>query len=465
VSRELGPYQREPSAIFYLACFFCLMPYVGPNILVSSDVQPYAALVCFVALLFVFNRLTFRVPASMAPVVFMSILSSISWLLNIFIYQDDLISATRSLWGYYTSLFVIVFVWTYKAEIILTDSLIKVMDFCLILTFIGFILQILGLNFVVQFFTSRAVFDLGTLSARGLTSFYPEQSRVSEQMLIFLVIYMLLGKLNKTRSAALLIFSIVSFSGQFVVGFLQLILAFFASLSLALLAVKRNIKKSTLLLFISLIVVVVGSIVLNQKIVALVALLELPSRFVSALANLMESPLALLNDKNAQIKFSGIIYAFVAPFSDPLAFDISAETRIRFIEGVFVEASRVAQEIFDIKLYITGRPYTAIGQWGIHFGLFGFLLSAIFLFTMLYSSWRARKVLHLVVGFACCFVLWQLLMLKLPLVNPTLWFAVGILIFRYKFVRSGSESGLEQKGYSGCCGPSSTQLDSDHANN
>lgn len=414
--------------LFYSAIFLCLMPYLGPPELLPTDVQPYAVLVAVLAVIGRTTYVTERVPTVILPVFVISLFAFLSSLFLIVVDQSDIFPVVRSLWGYLTQLAILVFVWIYKDEILRVDSVARFLDVCLIVIFIGFLFQVFGLEILVQAVTSRAEFGLESFSSRGFSSFHPEQSRVSEQMLLFGVFYILLSKLTVRRALTLSFFGLISFAGQSVVSLLQIIFATSLALMIAFITSSVIVGKSNrVYLLLGFGVMTVAAIFL-PTILNVSNDLGLPSRFVAALRNLSESPLALLNDRNAQIKFSGFIYAVAAPFGDPTVFDILAETRWRFYENVYPVGVAFSNYIFDVVLFQTQRPYTAIGQWSVHFGLIGSIFIILFLVLLFRICWNVtdkRARFRMIISY---FILVQLLFLKLPLSQPTLWLVVGVLV-------------------------------------
>ena len=106
------------------------------------------------------------------------------------------------------------------------ETIYKVIDWVLIITFLGMLLNLLNLNWIIQIFVNRALYDSVNDSARGLTSFDPEQSRISEQMGLIFFVYLLLGALNKKRLFFVILAGGLSFAAQFAVVSLELLISF-----------------------------------------------------------------------------------------------------------------------------------------------------------------------------------------------------------------------------------------------
>lgn len=414
--------------LFNIAIFLCAMPYLGPSGLLPTDIQPYAVTAAVLAILVRPKFSLAAVHVTILPVISISIFAAISAFWLIFTSEDHVFPILRSLWGYLTQSIILVFVWIYRREMTSSKRVTRILDICMLIIFSGFILQAFGLNNIIQALTSRAVFSYEALSARGFTSFHPEQSRVSEQMLLFGIIYLMLNELTIKRTFLLFAFGFMSFAGQFLVSFLQIIFAFLAVIAIAIvtsgvLVRVRNFAFS----FLGLLVLLFGYNFLAE-IFQLASDLGLPDRFTVALNRLSQSPFALLEDKNAQIKFSGFIYALAAPVGDPGIFDVLAYSRQQFGEKVYPIGNGFIKLFADVHLAKPSRPYTAIGQWSIHFGVLG-LLFVFFFFTFVFGTvWKVRDRGERLKFLFIFFVLAQLMFLKLPLSNPALWLATGILI-------------------------------------
>lgn len=414
------------SALFGSALFFIVLPYIGPSGILPTDIQPWGVVFAVLAVCFRINQLSNLMPKLFIPVFLIFTLASASAAINMLLSPHEGFLNLRAFWGYFTAFIILVYIYLYRNEALNMNLIAYIVDLCLIVILIGFFLQAAGYNNVVQAVTSRAVFDFDRLAARGFTSFHPEQSRVSEQMLLYLVIYLLIGKLNAYRCVILLVFSILSFAGQFFVSLMQLILALTLSYGIFLFNLKQARLKR---LPASILIIVMISVFFFYGLGSQVAkITDVPTRFTTALSLVSESPFSVLEDRNAQIKFSGFLYAIIVPVANPLEFDILADTREKFRTDVYATSASFSRDVLNVPLYRTARPYTAIGQWGIHFGMLGLIILIsflVFLFKSCCEQVLRSGKFNVLIAF---FILAQLSLLKLPLANPTLWFAVGLLI-------------------------------------
>lgn len=439
--------------LFSIAIFLCAMPYLGPSGLLPTDVQPYAAVTAGLAILARPKLSLSAVPKTILPVAIISLFATASAFWLIFKGEGEIFNVLRSFWGYLSQLVILVFVWLYRSEVVSSEKVVRILDICMLLVLLGFFLQALGFQSLIQALTSRAIFTHEALSSRGFTSFHPEQSRVSEQMLLFGVMYLMLNALTIKRTFLIFVFSLISFAGQFFVSVLQVVFSLLLIGLIVIIAPRLRVRRSMLVVILFTFIALFGIFALLPEILGGATKLGAPDRFTAALKNLLQSPFALIEDKNAQIKFSGLIYALTAPIGAPGTFDILFSSRPEFIQNVVPVGEALLDFVFGVPLFQTERPYTAIGQWTIHFGLVGFIFALSFFVLVFRVVWKAtvrRQQFNLLLAF---FVLAQLLLLKLPLSHPTLWLVTGILIVTASSGTSSSEDFIARPTESTRCWP------------
>ena len=192
--------------------FFALMPYIGVSVL-PSDTQPIAFVIATfgVGLLLVGSRL--RLAYLTLPLLVMALLATVSLILRAGSDDVGYIWLARSYYGY-ASAPVIVMFFLYYLRVLRQEEIARAIDVALAVVFVGFLLNALGLSWIIQGFVNRAVFPGFVVGARGLASFFAEQSNISEQMAMFFFCYLLTGQVTKRRVAAIVTASVFSAAGQ-----------------------------------------------------------------------------------------------------------------------------------------------------------------------------------------------------------------------------------------------------------
>ncbi|PTB86713.1 hypothetical protein C9939_03360, partial [Pseudidiomarina aestuarii] len=312
--------------IYSAFLFFTLMPYIGIGYL-PSDVQPIAIILAAIIVSLELIKSNFKL-SSIGLILFIPIiLATVSILLYLFdVYQVELgfIKIVRVIAAYSTPFLIV------SASLILLmrisfEKIKKTLDVILVITCFGFFINFLGLTEVIQLFVSRAIFD-SDLSARGFTSFYPEPSRISEQMALYLCVYLSIGALTLKRLFLISVISLMSFSGQFFVMFSIVLLSFIFSL---LFSVEWLRYKSSAWNMAKFFVPSVLSIILlvqfSDEVLSHLIELGIPVRGASAvLAIVNEGSRALSNDYGAIIKLSGVVYSLSTIASAPMNFQVSS---------------------------------------------------------------------------------------------------------------------------------------------
>jgi len=429
-----GVAPRHHLVLVSLPIFFSLHPYIGLPIL-PSDIQPLAISFCVLAIFVRAFSHSLALPKLILPALIMLVLALVSFFVELILVQEKpLLHMVRHLVGYVTPVVILTYIYMFQ-DILFSRETTKLIDFCLFFAFIGFLLQMLGLNSIIQIFINRAVFDGLVGSARGLTGFNPEQSRVSEQLLLFGILYSSLGSLTRGRIALLLIGGALSFAGQYLASVFQVLLGVVvASLCYFAYKPKLFLRITFYIGSAAFFFTVILPLVL-PNLLELMSRWGLPGRFIG-LANLYldNGVLGLLTDKNAAIKLSGLVAAAATILYKPFNFQLSAEASDVFVQGIEQYAIFVTSNLYGGQTYFSvERVYSALGVWVVHFGVFGLFLSFWLLikgFTMLGNA-KAKKLSEL----TCFFILLQLLFLKIPLANPTLWFAFGVLTLGSSYKR------------------------------
>ena len=169
--------------IFRLAIFLVLFPEIG-LIRLPSDAQPYFLIVILLGLSSNFMRNN-NFSLILLPFVFILILSIGSFITSIF-NTNDVFTLFRSLFGYVSSFIVLLFLFRYR-EYFTSRIMIPILDFSVKFIYLGFVLNLMGLNRVVQLFINRSEFRFD--GARGLVSFYSEQSNMVTACFVIVFLY------------------------------------------------------------------------------------------------------------------------------------------------------------------------------------------------------------------------------------------------------------------------------------
>jgi hypothetical protein len=415
--------------VYDITFIFILLPYIGISIL-PSDTQPFAVLFSLLSLV-ALDIMTSKtlLPKWIFPILVMSMLAIIAFLLSLFINDEiSFLNSIRALYGYLTPLIISLFVYRYL-KVYKDSNISKYADIVLIITFFGFLLNVLGLTEIIQIFVNRSIEGGLIETSRGLTSFYPEQSRISEQMGILLFIYILENKLTKKRIFALFTAGFLSFAGQFYIVILQIIISYTLAKIVTIKSLKSFILKRYVIGFFSSLLII--SILINIEDFAFLLInLGFPSRGTTAFLNLLDSGInGLSSDRGALIKSSGVIFMLTSIVERPFSFEIFSIVT-DFDSSYFDTFMKIQTFIFQNNSIAYGeRVYSALGTWVVNFGLIG-LIATISLIFKMYSPFR--KIIepkNFSIIFAIIF-LSIILFLKIPLANPTIWLLYVLIQFR-----------------------------------
>lgn len=401
-----------------LTLFFILMPYIGLGFL-PSDTQPLALI--FSALLTLSLILEKRrIPAESLPILSVLLLALVAALLSL---NKDFLTVARALAAHATPFFVFVFCY-YFFKKNGSPRIVKVIDFSLFVVFIGFFLNVVGATGLIQLFVGRAIFE-SSLHARGFTSFFPEQSRVSEQLSFFFICYMVLGSLSVKRAGLLLLGAFISFSGQFFIIVIFLSLSFFSGIYLYSWSSRRVSRSEFLFLFIAPFAGFFLFMLLPNFLDFIVSL-GMPARGATAVKNLLEQGAhGLSNDVGAIIKLTGFVLILAVLFEKPLNFEIASASSGSFWQDVLPSYAFIQNLIFGNQGVITAPyVYSSIGTWIVDFGVLGAVSAFVFI-SMSFKRVSLSNNYYVIVGFLFVLIM---AFVKMPLANPTIWLVFALIV-------------------------------------
>ena len=139
-----------------------------------SDTQPVAFIVAAigVGLLPVGSRL--RVSYLLLPLVVMALLATVSLILRGAFDDIGYIWLIRSYYGYASAPVIVTF-FLYYLRVLRQEEIAHAIDVALVVVFVGYLLNALGLTWMIQGVVNRSLFPDG-VGLRGMPGFFPEMS-------------------------------------------------------------------------------------------------------------------------------------------------------------------------------------------------------------------------------------------------------------------------------------------------
>ena len=409
---------------FYLLIIFTLLnPYIGLSIF-PSDTQPFAVLFSFVYIVFYFyykNKIYF--PRVVLPFLALLLFSIFSFLIKIFAIKADFIDNLRYLYSYITPVSIILFVYTLKNKLNFVKLTKNSVDIFIFFCFLGFFFNLFDID-IPKYFVNRAKFE-DISHGRGLTGFFPEQSRVSEQCSMIFFIYYLVVGVSLRRFFCLFLIANLSFAGQFFIQLFFIFLSFVCAQFILRQRLKSLFIKSFLLLCVSL-----CSYYLFINLADLLVNLGVPSRGVVAIKIVLTHGLyGWSEDSGIIIKVSGLFSMISAILSVPLNFQLGSFSNPEFIDTISTNYSQVQNFVFNNpNPKIPSRVYSALGLYIVDYGIIG-LFAVFYILIFLFNGLRKRKF---IIIWSSIFLLFCLFV-KLNLANPTLWFLFALIHFKFSF--------------------------------
>lgn len=387
------------------ALFFILLPYVGIAAL-PSDIQPFAVL--FSVFYLLISRSTFSKNEIM--VIMLVILSLILAILNTAIfYELSFINIFRYSFGYITPIVIYAYV---KNNNFTHDQIKKTLDYILAILMIGYIVNYMGLTYLIQPFVNRAIYDAE--GVRGFTSFFPEQSIVATQLFFYAFIYYIFNCLNRFRLLIIIFFALLSLSGQ---TFINLI-AFSLCLGIYYSIVKFRIKY-----FFYLTIFIV--FIVNVDLISIGNYLNLPMRGLVVITDFYDQGLQfLLIDQGIVYKLSGLIYGVAGIFDLNLIPSIYKTHYLEMLNTSYLEF--ICYELLNLNsVVVPHNPYSIFGSISYDFGLYGLLvLLSLFFYTLSDLYLAGIKTSFIIILFFMLF----LFFVHSFIAQPTFWFIVFLIL-------------------------------------
>lgn len=419
-----------------LAIFFLLMPYIGYGGL-PSDVQPFAMAFALLAMAFlVVQRKPMVCSWALSGTFCVLLCALVSLIATLAIDEvsvdNKFIVLARALYGYLTPVVVFCYV-----SLVISSRLpanwVAICDFIIGITLLGFLMNIIGLTEIIQIFVSRAGFEGGLGGNRGLTSFYPEQSRVSVQAVYLAIIYLWQGRLNALRISLLLLCGLLSFAGQFFINIIVLIIA------ICMVSIVRTLKSGTLKLWIlgaQVFGVVVASTILyiaTNHAEYLISL-GLPSRGINAIANISESGINYIgSDHGLLFKISGLIQGIAILIIDPFRFQISTSAYFIYDENLFNLYREILISWISAEYYPTPiKSFSVFGSYVSDFGVLGLCVIGLIIYKPISILLRDDdERIYSFISFSLV-MMFYLLLVRSNTSDPTFWVCWAILIYGTK---------------------------------
>jgi hypothetical protein len=407
--------------------FLSVMPYIGVSSL-PSDIQPLSLIVACAGVgllvLSVPSRIR-HVPWLVVPLCVMALLATISLVFRIVAQDIEYMWLVRSYYGYIAAPVIFTF-FVHYLRMLESKDIARALDVALGVVFAGYILNALGLTWIIQAVVNRAIF-VGFDHGRGFTSFFAEQSFISIQMAFLLFCYLLVGRLTKPRLVAVVIAASLSAAGQMFVTLGEVLLAYVLMIGVVAL-VGRGIRVRWLTRL-GLAAIVIALFLMYQDVVAQVAnRAGLPTRGITVVSKLIETgPAYIGQDTGVFYRIAGVLQAGATLVENPLNFRLAAASDLDFRETIQPTYAWLSLALFDDSTPVYSRRVSSsLGTWIIEFGVVGLLAAVSFIVMLIRRGVRADRTRSQPVLWAILFFV-QVLFLAVPLANPSLWLLAGLI--------------------------------------
>ena len=393
--------------LFKLIVLLIIFPEVG-LIRFPSDTQPYFFIFSILAIFIGYKRLK-NFDFLLFPFLVILIFATISFIITTF-NTINLFPLFRSYFGYLSSFTILLYLFIYK-DLYNAKNLTPVFDFCIFIIYLGFLLNLVGLNWFVQLFVNRAEFRLDGI--RGLVSFYSEQSNMVSVCFIMFFSYLHIGSLNKMRGFALFSAIILSASGQAILELIFVVLFYLVSLFIIFFSNKKIAIKNIIYFIIPISITFILFLLFKN--------LDLNFRAFKVFSNFtLDTGLYILgSDYSTTWKVQGLFLAIATMISTPFNFQISSLTETNAFENLNLVHSKIYEFVFGVSNPKFGdRVYSAFGTWIVDFGLYGFVLYIIFLMYFFKRTIFNKKIDAILIT-SVFYVLYSSL-LKISLSFPTI---------------------------------------------
>lgn len=404
-----------------LIVFFVIMPYIGYGGL-PTDVQPVAFVLCVAAIpLLVYHR-ALHIPKPALLCIAVLFLSVVGFFAGTAFAERDLFFDARAIFGHLSSIVILV-VFASCLVLLPATRVAGIADATLALIYVGFVLNILDLTEWIQVVVARAEFEWFDDQARGLTSFFPEQSRLANQMVLYLVLYWAIGRMNSTRLCLVLAIGALSGSGQFFINTFVLVLS-------TIVAAVMTRGQSTGNRFAVVLVLAVSAgfaLVIRDYADDLVEL-GFPIRGIYAMRELLIFNLTALGQDNGFLfKISGLAQGLAAAYASPFSLELGAALYFENDHAALAAYEGLLTALFDAGRFpLPERSYSVFGAWVTDLKLPGLVLSILFAVSLHRQLSRAAGFSGAV---ATAFFLTTvfLFLLRSNTSDPTFWATVAAL--------------------------------------
>jgi hypothetical protein len=411
-----------------LCLFFLFNPYIGVPQIFPSDIQP-VFLVCSVVF-FLQSRIKLNLSGLQKAVslilLFFSLTAFIFAAFAPVMSGSSITDFARALYPLLSPpIYFIACIKLFKASS--RVDILKSIELFLCIYFAGALLNLIGFTEVIQLFINRSIFV--EFSARGFTSFFPEPSRISEQALLAVFVLCLYGILSLRNIIALIAISLMAGSGQTIVAFAQVSIAWFlASIRGFGYGFKRFLRSPRLSL--NLVILLSTLSVLALVFVAT----NSNTRGYRAVSAIFANGLTYVSgDAGIQVKLSGFVMFLASIISiDPFFHLPDAQFQYR------LDLLSSYRLLFD-KLFGVANPpvlediYCTLCQYSLHFGFIGLVLTICLLCLLFIDLARAVQFASLPqrrVLLFCFFLLILVSFLKIPASNPMIWSMLALLTIK-----------------------------------
>jgi len=404
-----------------IALFFVLNPYLGIPSVFPSDVQPVVILICF----FYFRFHTGRAKIAISILFFIALISiylAIFYALTA-TYDFSVIDLIRDVFPFVAPpIYLGAGISLLRKKIISSEFPLLIKVFVVFYLF-GAFLNLAGLSSFIQLIVSRSEFY--GVGARGLTSFFPEPSRISEQVL-FIVYLSVYFQLHLKRSLSLSLFAVTIFagSGQTIIVYLQLASSYLIAYWKQILKRVYSTLSSSILNIRSLIIMSIVSISSF-----LFVLSNSQTRgYMAVQAIVSTGPRYIASDHGVQIKMTGLIGS-ISAFLEASPFfhfpKLSLESRPEFLSTY----NKIYFDFFDVNNPpLLNSIYSTFGQYPIAFGLIGSIAISLVLGLAVVPIRNIKSFSDDEKNrFVFLFVLMLFFgMVKVPAANPAAWFMLAV---------------------------------------
>ena len=360
------------------------------------------------------------------PLLAMALLATVSLVLRAAFDDVGYMWLARSYYGYISAPVIVTF-FLYYLRVLRSDEIARAVDVALAVVFVGFLLNALGLTWMIQGVVNRALFPNLAPGARGMAGFFPEMGYVSEQMAICFFCYLLTGQVTRVRVAAIVAASVISAAGQMFIIFAHVVLAYGLASGLLVFVRKRlSVRAVTRLTLAG--VLVTGFVSFHEVIAADLIRAGFPTRGITAISRIVKDGRTYIGQETGMMdKLAGVLQAGATVVDNPGVFKLAAMADPEFPETVTRTYARFLRVLFDSDmLRFHRRPSTALGLWVVEFGVVGLVAALSFVGLLLWRAFRAGRETQLAVLCASLFLI-QVLFIKIQLANPSLWLLSALI--------------------------------------